>query len=426
MGILRSAKLKRIKIWLLDRAYFDPLVKTLSDQGPFHLKAIMKMPPDSKWGSSYIVGWIPANIETRLTERLRQATNGQCIIKLEKPGKGEDVPVLLRHGRLVKPFEKLVQAFGTPSLNELDPTFLVAVFFLLVFGLMFADIGHGLLLAILGLTVLTFEGKVKSKGMLSYVLDNGGLFLFCGISGVLGGVLFGEIFGYHIMLLPFTITIPEPINISFPLSPIENPVAMFKLSILVGGVHIASGLIMNIVNKLSDKEYREMFFEPICWLWFHIALIYAVFLYMVDLARWLGSPVVLWGIILPLALMFMGKALLHGFEGFLLTLEKVISSLSNTVSYLRIAALSLVHSAMSVMIIDMGGGSNPLIMLMGTFFVMLLEGLIIFIHTTRLVWIEWFSKFYKGGGRPFKPLELEALPKEGVMPSITMEAPPRI
>lgn len=426
MEILRPGKLKRIKIWLLDRAYFDPLVKTLSDKGPFHLKAIMKMPPDSKWGSSYIVGWIPADIETTLTKQLRQATDGQCVIELEEPGEGEDIPVLLRHGRLLKPFERLVQAFGTPSRSELDPTLFVAVSFLLVFGPMFADIGHGLLLAILGLAVLTFEGKVKSAGMLSYVLDNGSLFLFCGVSGVLGGVVFGEIFGYHIKLLPFTITIPKPIAITFPFSPIENPITMFKLSILIGAVHITLGLILNVINKLSDKEYRDAFFEPICWLWFYIALIYAVFLYTLDLAKWLGSPVLLWGIILPIALMFVGKAVLHGLEGLISTFETVISSLSNTISYLRIAALSLVHSALSVMIINMGGGSNLLIMLIGSFFVMALEGLIIFIHTTRLVWIEWFSKFYKGEGRPFKPIELEALPKEGVAPPIGMEAPPTI
>lgn len=420
MGILHPEKLKRIRIWLLDRAYFDSLVKTLSDHGPFHLKAIMKMPPDSKYGSSYIVGWIPADIETTLTKQIQQATDGQCIIKLEEPGKGEEIPVLLRHGRFIKPFEKLVLAFGTPSINELDPTLLVAAFFLLVFGLMFADIGHGLLLIILGLVVLTFEGKVKISGILSYVLDNGSLFLFCGVSGVLGGVLFGDIFGYHIKLLPFTFTIPKPINVTFPFSPIENPITMFKLSILVGAVHIASGLILNVINKLSDKKYREAFFEPICWLWFYIALIYAVFLYTLDLAKWLGSPVMLWGIMLPVLLMFVGKAMLHGFEGFISTIETLISSLSNTVSYLRIAALSLVHSALSVMIINMGGGNNPLIIIIGSFFVMVLEGLIIFLHTTRLVWVEWFSKFYKDEGRPFKSLELEALPKEGVVPSVTM------
>ncbi len=94
----------------------------------------------------------------------------------------------------------------------------------------------------------------------------------------------------------------------------------------------------------------------------------------------------------------------------------MISTVSNTVSYLRIMALSLSHSILTHMILEFGGGGLAAA-LVGAIFVVMLEGLMIFIHTTRLIWVEWFSKFYRGEGTPFRPLkisEVRATPVEAI------------
>lgn len=104
--------------------------------------------------------------------------------------------------------------------------------------------------------------------------------------------------------------------------------------------------------------------------------------------------------------MLIGKLAVEGLDGLIFFIEALISTVSNTISYLRIMALSLVHGVMSQMIINTTGG-NPIAIFLGSLAVIALEGLVIFIHTTRLVWVEWFSKFYKGEGRAFKPLRLE-------------------
>ena len=405
---IRPLKLKRIRVWLQDKDYFDDLVKALNDFGEFHPSVIAKLPAGSK-SESYIAGWVPAAAQMEASQLIREVTAGRSVVKFEDPILGDDVPTLTSHGRFLQPFEKLVRSFGIPSPWEIDPTPFVALSFMLIFGFMFADVGHGLILALIGVLVMVFGGRVKNKSdLLSYVLDNGSLFIICGISGILGGILLGEFFGYEVELMSFQIVLPRPIGIVFPFKPMEEPMKMFKLSLFIATIHITLGLMLNLANKLSNGQYREALFEPVVWLWFYLGLMFCVFSYKLDLGAWARSPLLLWTMILPLALMIAGKAVKEGLDGLIFFIEAVISTISNTISYLRILALSLVHGVMSKMIITVGGGS-PAVVILGSFAVIALEGLLIFIHTTRLVWVEWFSKFYKGEGRPFKHLDLAEL-----------------
>lgn len=399
---LQPLRLKRVRVWFQDQAYFDNVIQTLSDFGKFHPSIIARLPAGSRQGESYIEGWIPAMAEKEVSERITSATHGQCVVRLEETRSDQDVPTLTAHGRFLKPFERLVQSFGIPSPWEIDPTFLVALSFILLFGFMFADIGHGLILSMFGLLVYTFSGKLKNQsGLTSYVLQNGSLLIVCGVSGIIGGVLLGEFFGYHVNLLPSKIMLPQPLGIVFPFSPIEEPMMMFKLSLLIAAIHISLGLTLNLLNKLSNRKYRAAFFEPVVWLWFYLGLMSGVFTYRLDLGAWAQSPLLLWMIILPLTLMLFGKLVIEGLDGLIFFIEAVISTVSNTISYLRILALSLVHGVMSMMILTVGGG-NPAVTALGSLAIIALEGLLIFIHTTRLVWVEWFSKFYRGEGRMFK------------------------
>jgi len=399
---LRPLRMKRLDLWLQDRNYFGVLVKTLSAFRNLDLYvSVGRLPPGAR-GEARITGWVPASSQEEIAEKAKEATEGCCEISFADPDPEEEVPSLLNHHRFLKPFEKLVLSFGTPSYNEIDPTWFMMFSFMLVFSFMFSDVGHGLVLATVGLAAFALSRKAdQAGGILSYVLQSGGLLIVCGLSGVVGGVLLGEFFGYHVSFLPSKIVLPEPLRIVLPFRTIDEPMRMFKLALLVGTVHISFGLVLNIVNKLLIREFRAAFFEGVCWLWFYVGLMYSIFSYGLNLLALTGSPIMLWGILMPMLLMLLGRLSIGGLDGLVHFVDAVITSVSNTISYLRILALALAHGIISSMILEMGG-HNPIVAIIGSLPALALEGLVVFIHSTRLMWVEWFSKFYKGGGKPFQ------------------------
>jgi len=399
----RPLRMKRLDLWLKDKRYFRDLMATLSDIGNLDLcVSVARLPPQAR-GEAHVTGWVPSVLQHELTEKVNKATEGHCDIAFADPGPGEQPPSLVNHGKFLKPFEKLVLSFGVPSYDEIDPTWFMALSFLLVFCFMFADVGHGLILTSVGLAVFALSGrKEQVAGVLSYVLQSGGLLVVCGLSGVLGGILLGEFFGYHVSYLPSKVALPDPIRVVLPFRPIDEPMQMFKMALLVGTLHISFSLILNIINKLLVHRFRAAFFEGFCWLWFYIGLMYSVFSFGLDLFALTASPIMLWGIAMPLMLMLLGRLSIEGLDGLVFFVEAVISTISNTISYLRILALSLAHSIVSSLILEVGG-HNFIVALLGSLPAIALEGLVVFIHSTRLMWVEGFSKFYKAGGTPFQP-----------------------
>jgi len=397
--------MRRLNLWLKDRTYFTDLTKTLSELGEMDLQvAVAKVPPKvrAKGAEASVTGWVPADREEELAKRVLDVTKGHCEISFSDPTSGEEVPSLLRHHRFLQPFEKLVKSFGAPAYGELDPTWFMVLSFMLVFCFMFADVGHGLLLASVGALIFLLGAKAEGKSsILRYVFESGSLIMVCGLSGAMGGVLLGEFFGYHASFLGSELVLPSPIRIVLPFRPLEKPMQMFRLSLLVGSLHISFGLLLNMANKLIAREYRAAFFEAGCWLWFYVGLMYSVFSHGLDLFGLVVDPIMLWGILLPLSLMLLGRLSIEGLDGFVFFVEAVISTVSNTISYLRILALALAHSIISSLILELGG-HNIVVAIMGSLPAIALEGLIVFIHSTRLMWVEWFSKFYHGRGQPFK------------------------
>jgi len=368
--------------------------------------------------TSLIEGWMPAYAEPELTSKVKEASKGYCAVAVGDPEHGDHPPVMIRNPSFARPFEKLVKAYGLPSYNEIDPTFFAVLTFPLIFGFMFADMGHGLVMFLLGLLIIFLRRRARqASGMIQYMFDAGELFILAGIASMFTGFLFGEFFGYHMDILHevlhMEILIPPPVNIRLPFSPIEQPTTMLKLSILIGAIHISIGLVLNLANKLINKEYKGAFFEPICWIWFYVSLMYLAFTYKLDITSWTKSSLLIAvGLVLPVMLMLFGKAFMTDFmESFSFTFEAIISTLGNTVSYGRILALALSHAGMVTLFNQLGGGLDLplriLVLFAGNVLAMLLEGLIIFIHTTRLLWVEWFSKFYKGEGTEYKPFVLQ-------------------
>jgi len=369
-------------------------------------------------------GWVPAEYAEKVCEGIRRASEGYAIVEVEDPGEEDHPPTVIETPKSLKVFERLAVAYGLPSYHEFNPALFFSITFPMIFGLMFADIGHGLLLLILGLACIWARRRGGGYGeIIGYFVDNGMFFVALGLSSIIGGFLYGDIFGFHDVIHPigFNIKVGNtwiPIGGYNPVMMLEhgNLMPMFKFALFVGVIHIVLGLTINLIVKLINREYLEALTEPVPWLWLYIGLIYMVFTLKYDIFNIVNLfsqhlITVIVATILPLILMIMGKGLLEGFmEAASFTFEAVISTIGNTVSYGRVMALLLSHGMMSSMFIQLSYGM-PLpvqiaVIALGTFLVMFIEGLIVFVHTVRLHWVEWFSKFYKGEGIEFKPLRL--------------------
>jgi len=350
--------------------------------------------------------------------------------KVDNTLKGE-TPTLMMHNRLIRPFETLTKMYGTPSYSEIDPTAFLFITFPLLFGIMFGDIGHGLILVISGLVGgILFRKREGNLRNFSWII------FWCGWWAILGGFLYGEFFGYEEIfgypLNPIPIPIPFIGYINL-YDPLNNVMAIFFLTIFIGIVHLNLGWSIQFVNLWKASKKYTAFTETLMKALFLDMGILLITTWGVDLKAWLASP--LPPILLPLipALMLIlfkpiGKLLGISYlkkesfmeligKGSLDTFETVLSVLSNTLSYIRLLALALTHVSLLVAIqalVSIIPGQGIFIqivvmlaLILGNILVILLEGVLVFINAIRLHFYEFFFKFYEGRGKAFIPFILD-------------------
>lgn len=378
-----------------------------------------------------VVGWVPSADLESLTQRLKQASKEILIeaIPVERTGQHSNVPVALRNPGPLSAFETLVNTYSRPRYEEIDPTVLIAITFPLLYGAMFGDVGHGLVLAAIGL-------------FLSRKTTLGGLLVACGISGTIFGFLFGSIFGNEEYLPhhPF-------FGQFFWLSPIHDVLGILQVAIGAGIVLLISAHVLNMYNAARSGNWGRFFFDSnglaglVLYLSF-LALLGNVasglftgesFLpqFLLDIGRMNGVSTIagiLFVVGLFLATIFShplqhwmhdGHFVVEGGWGMFAVqsaaevLEKFISMLSNTLSYVRVGAFAIVHAgftgAVFVIARLAGAEGSPAywaVVVLGNLFVIGLEGFIVTIQTMRLHYYEFFSKFFQGGGSTYEPLAL--------------------
>lgn len=344
-------------------------------------------------------GWVP---EKRVKDVLASVEKYEGYIEV-LPSR-DRTPTIIENPGFLAVFEKLVKTYGLPSSREIDPTIFFMISFPIIFGMMFGDIGHGILLLLFGsiLHILRRRMGGEPRGLLSYIFNAGSLMILCAPAAILFGFLYGELFGSHEWFEALT-------GLHKPLwfSPSKNPILLFKYAIIVGIIQISFGLILDTVNKLMNRMFKEAIVGPIMWIWLYWSGVYLVLTYGWGVFKAIFNLEVIGPfIILPLAVMIATRVVLHGIGGFAESLEQFISSISHTISYVRILALNMIHGVFSRLLLP----ANPLMIapfIFGTVFVILgFEQLLAFIHTLRLHWIEWFSKFYRGTGVRFQPFTI--------------------
>jgi len=369
----------------------------------------------------YLEAWVPKHCLIKVIDGIKKITKGKCIIEEEPPKPEDSVPTVIKPvPRFLEGFEKLTFSLGYPRPEEINPVYLMAITFPFLFGIMFADVGQGAILLILGVILLYFRGKVdinKVGDILRYFLFAGGLFVLCGISAIFFGFLFGEFFGPSGVLHPILLITIGPFQIG-GFDPMHEPLNMLRFAIFVGVIILSLGLVLRVVNNIKKHRLKLAFISS-CWIWL---LLGGFFMWVYwggisNITRWFaeGNLMLLGLIALPALLICIVTATSGSImEGIDFSIEVLIESLDHTISFSRLAALFLTHTALNYMFLIIAGVENgaftlqsiPIIMV-GSILALSIEGLVIFVHCLRLHWVELFPEFYSGKGIPYKPLKVK-------------------
>jgi V/A-type H+-transporting ATPase subunit I len=370
-----------------------------------------------KTESTYVLeGWLPANRMKELQIALNDVSKGHCIVQ-DWSGKGS--PTMLRNPQWTGVFERLTVGFGTPASGELDPTILWLVTYPLFFGLMFGDVGHGLIFVLLSIGL--FFAKRKGThfqeqsiaglgGLFNMILDGSGLLILGGVAATVCGFLYGTVMGSEEWFRQLT-----GLGGALWFDPFTHPITLVKVSITIGVIHVTSGLVLDIVNKVKNRRYEELVGGPVLWLWFYLTFGYLILAHGFRLMTYAFSnlPTVLLLLGLPSGLMLAAKVRYAGpFEGVGEWMESMLASISHTISYIRIMAMKMIHDVFSRLFLGILLGTSifigaPIFVALTLLMIIILEGAFVFLQDLRLHWVEWFLKFYAGSGTAFKPFGLE-------------------
>lgn len=347
-----------------------------------------------------LYGWMSEKEAGKLEKELEKDEMVYCVEEDADGHLSTDPPTRLNNPKLLKPFEMFVEMYGLPAYNEMDPTFFVALTYTLMFGIMFGDVGQGMVLAAGGFLLYRYKG-MRLAGIIS----------LAGLWSTFFGFMYGSVFGFE-ELLP-----------AVWMKPMENIMSVLMLAIGFGAFLILAAMILNIVNAVRAKEYGRLLFSQsglaglICYGF--VALCALLFItgngipatIIIGLA--VGIPLVAILLKEPLThlvekkphifpegskVMFFVEALVEGFD-------VVLSYATNTISFVRVGAFALSHAGMMGVVMTLAGlekgNPNWLVIILGNILVAGLEGLVVGIQVLRLEYYEMFSRFYKGSGKPF-------------------------
>ncbi len=303
-------------------------------------------------------------------------------------------PTLVRVPGWTKPLQSVINSFGVPSYYETNPLLFMIVSYPVIYGLMFGDFGQGPLFILLGLFLWRLKKKGTQVTEIVQILVNGAeLFVMLGIGITIFGFIFGDFFGFE----PDFLLLGKEDSLRVPLfSPSHNLLLFMGITLLIGVGHYTLGLMLSVYTKLRRREISHAFFGPVCWVWFYLSGVFIVAIWVLngfDFSAVSRMPWIFLSLAIPMALMAWKEGPIHWFEAFL-------SAASNTFSYLRIWALNISGFYLKVALFAVGGIPGAIA---GNLLVMIIEGMIVFVQTLRLHWVEWFSKFYEGSGLAFSP-----------------------
>ena len=369
-----------------------------------------------------ISGYIPAcesgPVEKSLTEKYN------CMVDIEDIDEGEEAPVILKNNPFSTNMEGIVESYGLPHAGEIDPTTIMSFFYVFFFGMMLSDAAYGAVVAIV-CAILVKKYPRMSQSMAKSLK----LFFYCGVSTLVWGVLFGGYFGNIVDIVSekffgHTVTVP-----ALWFVPLNDPMKLLVYSLLFGTIHLFVGLGIKGYLCLKDGKVVDFICDVVFWYMLLLGLI-GILIPSSMFAGIAGKQIVFpaalnaaakWSAILGAVgiVLFSGRSSKNPALRIALgayDLYNITGWLSDVLSYSRLLALGLATGVIASVVNQMGsmGGKSIggvilfiVVFVIGHTFNMAINLLGAYVHTCRLQYVEFFGKFYEGGGQPFQPFKLK-------------------
>lgn len=343
--------------------------------------------------SFYLEGWVSEQDMETVKSKLEKAVDG-ISISFRDPKDDEDVPTVVKNPKLVEPYELITELYSMPSRRDIDPNIFMAPFFFVFFGMMVSDAGYGIVMAVLAAVAMKM---IKPKGMAKKLF---GLIFLGGVSTFIWGAVFGGWFGDLIKLPPIWI------------NPLSDPIRLLIFSFVLGIIQIYTGLFLQAYKNIRDGNTLNAIFDQGFWMVFLAGFILFAFPGMAQVAK---TVVIVGAVGLVLTQGRHQKNPIMKVASGVLSLYDVTGYLSDVLSYSRVLALGLATGVIATVINTMGRliGVNwlgyifmAILLIGGHLFNIAINALGAYVHSSRLQYVEFFSKFYEGGGRAMLPFKI--------------------
>ena len=310
-----------------------------------------------------------------------------------------DVPIKLTNGSVVAPFEGVIEMYSYPTYSEVDPTPVISIFFIVFFGMMLADAGYGLLMTIFSV-FLYAKSKTKNKK------NTYKMFIFTGISTIIWGILYGAYFGDFVQRF-LKINVPVVLDVN------KDIMTIFIISVAFGFVHLILGLIMKAIVYVKNGRSLEIFYDVVPW----FLILGAVLVFALKgMVPFFSSSIAGWMLIIGVVILLFTQGrdsenLIGKIGGGVYGVYGITGYIGDIISYSRLLALGLASGFIANAFNIMGGLIpfpfniiiTPLMLVPLHLFNLAINALGTYVHSARLQYLEFFGKFYAGGGRKFMP-----------------------
>jgi V/A-type H+-transporting ATPase subunit I len=355
-----------------------------------------------------IEGWIPTKNLENVQRDVDRATDAHVMVATDasEAVNVEKVPIALENPMPSEPFEVLVRAFSLPKYNEIDPTTFVALIYPFLFALMLGDIGYGVVIIVIGLVV---RRMLKSKG----IRDLAGILVYAGVITLVFGLIYNEFFGVALVGAGGLILPSYP----FPTIPrFDNVLTLLLVTLVIGILMLTLGYVLGFVNEYRQHGLKHAVFSKVSWLlmlWGGVLVIIEI-LPPLTTGATIGISLALLG---GLVLVVIGFVFLIMGEG-IIGIAELPSLLSNVLSYSRLLSIGIASAGIALAVnrlsyalfIDKGGVwiiFGVLMLIVGHAVNTALGILDSGLQSLRLHYVEFFTKFYRGGGTKYRPFGYE-------------------
>lgn len=411
---LRPVRMDRIAI-VAPESRFDAVLRLVADAGQVELDVAPDAPvrevaerAEVRDGVAAIAGWAPSASVDRLAELV--AAEGGSIVRLERP-RGVEVPSLLRGGEGVRgSLASLVTTYGAVPYTNLDPTPVAAAAYMLMFGAMFGDVGHGLVLIAAAIALRLGRPRRLARFRRAWPFALG-----AGAASVFFGLLYGEAFG------------PTGLVPVLWLEPLEHPIPLLLAALGMGACLLGVAYLLGTINRMREGGLRLALYSPAgiagSAVFFGLGLVAGGWYLGLPWLAAGGGALALAGLVLAFGgfLAEAGGGAAGVAQAAMEVFDVLVSLGSNVASFARLAAFGLTHAAIGSIVwqgaSDLWPG-NPVgavaVFVAGNAVALTLEGLVVGVQALRLEYYELFSRIFQVEGRPFRPWHIPLTSKETV------------